>query len=106
MKLCTITRVMGLTGKEHFAVVPIGQPGWPLALCGPTSGPNARHNELEAQFFADAPIMMDMLEDMSRELAEFGLTGAVDGTKTSTLPVLLERVNRLVEKHAQVRKAK
>ena len=92
MKLCTATTLQGPDGKMHYGVVAIGQPGWPLALCGPVDGSNAQQSKAEAQMFADAPAMLDMLEH---------LVTTVDSIPSApdALLVLAERAKRLCAKH-------
>lgn len=99
MNICTTTRVTGLDGKEHFAVVAIGQPGWPLALCGLTSGALAKKNEAQAKIFADATIMLDMLEVLARECSNINPAFPLSNGKLAELMVLAERASSLVAKH-------
>lgn len=96
MKLCTVTKVIGLDHKEHFAIVAIGKPGWPLALCGPTTNPKS---EKEAKFFADAPAMHDMLEYLSKEFGNINPDFPPSNGKVAELALLAERAGRLVAKH-------
>lgn len=91
MKLCTTTTVTGLDGKEHFAVVAVGQPGWPLALCGLTKGAQAKKSEAEAKLFADAPSMLDMLETLALEFGGINPEFPIAPGKQAHLAELVER---------------
>jgi len=106
MKLCTVTKVTGPSNKEHFCVVALGQPNWPLALCGLTQGPNAERSEQEAKLFADAPAMMDMLEHLVLEFGNLNPDFPIAPGKMNELKLLIERASLLKEKHAKIRKAK
>lgn len=99
MKLCTTNIVVGLDGKEHFAVVATGQPGWPIALFGPTSGSMAKKSEAEARFFADAPTMMDMLERLVQEFGNVNPNFPLSAGKVNELQTLAERASSLMSKH-------
>lgn len=99
LRLCTTTRVIGLDGREHFAVVAIGQPNWPLALCGFTSGSLARKSEAEAKLFADAPVMLDMLEILAKEFGNINPAFPLSDGKMAELRTLAERAGRLLGKH-------
>lgn len=106
MQLCTVTKVTGPDGKEHFCVVGLGQPNWPLALCGLTSGPNALRGELEAKLFADAPAMLDMLEVLMREFGNLNQNFAIGSGKLNELKVLVDRASMICQKHEKIRKSK
>lgn len=99
MKLCTTQIVTGPTGKQHFAVVAAGQPGWPLALCGPVDGPLAKQSEAEAKLFADAPVMLDMLEVLVREFSNVNPIFPLSEGKLAELKTLTERASGLCAKH-------
>lgn len=99
MKLCTTTRVTGLDGKEHFAVVAVGQPNWPLALCGFTSGSNAKQSEAEASLFADAPSMLDMLEVLVAEFSNVNQSFPLAAGKLAELKSLTDRATSMCKKH-------
>lgn len=105
MKLCTTSRVTGLDGKEHFAVVAVGQPGWPLALCGPTQGSMAKESQSYAELFAAAPAMLDMLEVLVREFARINPNSPIpaNGGKMTELVNLTERAAALVAKHSNTK---
>jgi hypothetical protein len=100
MKICTTTVVTGLDHKEHFAIVAVGHPGWPIALFGPTGGANAKKSEAEAKFFADAPAMYDMLEHLSKEFGNINPDFPVSAGKVAEMKLLVERASSLVAKHA------
>ncbi len=102
MQLCTTTVVTGLDNKEHFAVVALGQTGWPIALFGPTTGAKAKKSEAEAKFFADAPVMMDMLEVLAQEFGNINPAFPLSAGKIVELQRLVERASTLVAKHANV----
>lgn len=106
MKTCTTTKVMGLDGKEHFAVVALEQTGWPIALFGPTEGANAKKSEAEAKFFADAPTMSDMLEALCLEFWSINPNFPVSAGKVAFLAELVERASALLGKHGLPKKAK
>lgn len=102
MKLCTTTTLTGLDLKEHFAIVYVGQPNWPVAQFGFASGANAKKTEAEAKFFADAPVMMDMLEHLAKEFGNFNPKFPLSDGKINELQTLVERASSLVAKHAGV----
>lgn len=99
MNLCTTSRVTGLDGKEHFAVVALAQQGWPLALCGPTDGAMAKESEAYAKLFADAPVMLDMLEVLKTEFSAINPAFPLSAGKLAELTNLVERATNLVNKH-------
>lgn len=99
MKLCTTTRLTGLDGKEHFAVVAVGQPNWPLALCGFTNGNNAQQSEAEANLFADAPSMLDMLEVLVAEFSNVNPSFLLSAGKMVELTNLADRAALMCKKH-------
>lgn len=103
MKLCTTTVVTGLDQKEHYAIVAMGQPGWPIGLFGLSSGPNAKQSKAEAQFFADAPVMMDMLERLVHEFGTINGAFPLGAGKLAELETLVTRASALVEKHRKCR---
>lgn len=96
MKPCTVTTLQGPLGKMHYGIVALGKPNWPLALCGLVDGPNARQSLAEARLFADAPVMVDMLEHLVNTVK--AMPSAPDA-----LLVLAERSASLCDKHGQVR---
>jgi hypothetical protein len=102
MKLCTTTIVTGLDNKEHFAVVAVGQPSWPIALFGLTNGAKAKKSEAEAKFFADAPVMMDILEVLVHEFGNINPNFPLSAGKVAEMQRLVERASTLVTKHANV----
>jgi len=102
MRLCTTTVVNGLDNKPHFAVVAVGQPYWPLALCGPTDGALAKKSKAEAEFFADAPIMRDMLDLLTKEFGNINPNFPLSAGKINELQLLVERASSLVYKHANI----
>lgn len=106
MRICTTTKVTGLDGKEHFAVVALGQTGWPIALFGPTEGANAKKSEDEAKFFADAPAMSDLLEALCWEFGNFNQNDPVTADKAAFLASLVERAGSLLEKHGMGKKVR
>lgn len=99
MKLCKTTVMVGLDQQEHYAIVAVGQPGWPIGLFGPTRGANAKHNKVEAGFFADAPAMMDMLEHLAKEFGDLDLSQPLSPGKLTMLDALAARASALVAKH-------
>jgi hypothetical protein len=100
MKLCTVTTMMGLDGREHFGIVALGQPNWPLAICGLTDGPNRARSYAEAQCLADAPAMLDVLEVLSREFGAINPEFPLGPGKMAELMILSERAARFIKKHA------
>lgn len=104
MQLCTVTKVTGPDSKEHFCIVGIGQPNWPLALCGLTSGPNVLRSELEAKLFADAPAMLDMLEVLNREFGNINPNFPIAPGKMNELRVLVDRATSMCLKHQKISK--
>lgn len=105
MKLCTTAIVTGLDGKEHFAVVPVGQPGWPVALCGPTTGAMKKESEAAAKLFADAPAMRDMLGVLVTEFATINPAFPLSGGKLAELQTLVERASAIHNKHRGPKRA-
>ena len=99
MKLCTVTRGLDFQGKEHFVVSAVGQPSWPLAICGYTTGEYAKESEAEARVFADAPVMLDMLEHMVRELSNINPEFPLSPGKIAELSVLADRASSLLARH-------
>lgn len=102
MKLCTTTIITGLDLLDHFAIVQVRQPNWPIAQFGFASGANAKKTEAEAKFFADAPVMMDMLEHLAKEFGNVSPQAPLSDDRCIDLQMLAERASRLVAKHAGV----
>lgn len=98
MKLCTVTQVTGPDNREHYAVVALGQLNWPLALCGFTTGPNAKTSKKEAETFAAAPVMLDMLEHLAKEFGNINPKFPLSDGKLAELALLTERAQTLVGK--------
>lgn len=98
MQLCTTTVITGLDQREHYAIVQIGQPGWPIGLFGPVNSPNAKRNKAEAEFFAAAPAMMDMLEALADRFGSVDTTIPLSREKTAELAHLVQRAALLVAK--------
>lgn len=96
MKLCKVVQVTGPDGKEHFAVAALGNLNWPLALCGFATGPNAQASKKEAETFAAAPSMLDMLERLVEIVSNSKPT--LSDKELSELSALAERAQNLVEK--------
>lgn len=103
MKLCTTAVVTGYDQKPHYAIVSIGEPGWPIALMGFSTGPNAAESKAEAEFFADAPAMFDMIEHLAKQFDSLTLNGSITPGQLAQLDVLTERAAALAKKHAKVR---
>lgn len=96
---CIVARVMGLDQKEHFAVVAKKQPGWPLALCGPTSGSMAKDSEAEAHLFADAPAMLSVLQRLTKELGNVNPEFPLSAGKVAELQLIVQDAQHLVTNH-------
>lgn len=101
MKLCTTKVVNGLDNKLHYAIVAVGQPGWPLLLGGVANGAMDKESKAEAEFFSRAPVMNDMLEHLVGLLKDVSPDGVVKGEKLKELCVLATRAAGLVEKNRQ-----
>ena len=99
MKLCTVTTGLDFQGKEHFVVSAVGESSWPLAICGYTTGEYAKESEAEAKVFADAPVMLDMLEHMVREFSNFNPKFPLSPGKAAELSALVDRASSLLAKH-------
>lgn len=104
MKLCTVTTVNGLDNKPHFAIAAIGQPAWPIAILGLVEGSMAKKSKAEAEFFADAPAMMDMLEVLVKEFSQVNPDFPLGAGKIVELQNLAERAASIVAKHAGVKR--
>lgn len=103
MKLCTTTVITGLDQKAHFAIVPVGEPGWPIAVFGCATGAGAKKAKDEAEFFAAAPAMLDMLELLAKEFGAINPAFPLSAGKAVVLDALAERASKLVAKHAALR---
>lgn len=99
MKLCTVTTMNGLDNKLHFAVVEIGAPHWPLALCGLVGGRLAKDSEAQAKLFADAPAILDILEVLAGEFGNINPRFPLAAGKMAELATLAERAAGMVSKH-------
>lgn len=98
----TVTRIQGLDRQEHCAVVAVVKPHttWTVALCGPTRGAFARESEREANLFADAPAMLDLIQRVHAELAGTDLASLPGPGKLDYVNELLERADSIVSRHA------
>ena len=101
MKLCTTTHITSPDDKERFAVVAVGQLSKPLALCGPTKGTGAKESEAYAKLFADAPVMLDMLELLVHEFSRINPACPIPANSGTMVELvsLTERAASLVAKH-------
>lgn len=95
MKHCTVKVVTAPTGVRHFAVATVDKDR-SLALCGSTS---SKKSEAEAKFFADAPLMFEVLECLSREYSNVNMAFPLSHGRIAELMFLTERAKNLVEKH-------
>ncbi len=101
MKLCTTKVVNGLDNKPHYAIVALGQPGWPLLLGGLADGAMDKESKAEVEFFARAPVMNDMLEQLADLLKGVSPDGIVKGEKLESLCALACRAAALVKKNRE-----
>jgi hypothetical protein len=99
MKLCTTTKVTGNDQEEHFAVVAVGQPGWPLALCGKTKGSMSKQSEAYAKLFADASAMLDLLEALYGEFSNINANFPLSAGKLAFLGDQMDRAKQFLNKH-------
>lgn len=99
MKQTTTTVLQGPNGKPHFAIVAVDQPGWPLALMGPAEGPNREDNRRQAAFFADAPVMAELLSHLAAAVGKLPVD-AVPEASREFLGHLVDRSQSLLMRHA------
>ena len=100
MKLCTVGIVDGFGGKKQYAIQPLGKGGssQTVGLFGYAEGAYAKKNKQEADFFAAAPAMYDMLEFLVKEVGNINPNFPLSAGKVAELSLLVERAGKLVEK--------
>ncbi|MYM92478.1 hypothetical protein [Duganella vulcania] len=103
MKPCTVAVITGYDQKPHFAIVHADQPGWPLALLGFATGLGMTENRAQAEFFAAAPTMFELLEHMTKEVVSLNTTTVLPPGHQAKLSMLAERAAVLVARHAKAR---
>ena len=102
MKAYTTTVITGLDNQPHYAVIATEQPHWPIALLGPTTGPNAKTSQAEATFFADAGTMIDLLAFLASEFGNTTASPLTDSRQQRKFQHLVDKATLLITKHARV----
>ena len=103
MQTTTTIIGVGLDGKPHHMIVETGKPGWPLACCGVAEGSGAKQAKLEAEFFASATSMYEIIEALTKEFCNINPDFPLSEGKIAELHVLIERSEVLVSKFKNLR---
>jgi hypothetical protein len=99
MKNCTVGIVDGFVGKKQYAIQTLGTGGssHTVGLFGYAEGANAKKNKQDADFFAAAPAMHDMLVHLVKELGNVNPDFPLSAGKVAEISLFVERASKLVD---------
>lgn len=95
-----VTEVTALDRDRHFAVAVHDKAQFPIALCGRVAGALHKDSKAFAHLFADAPEMLGMLQLLVQEFGSINPAFPIAPGKQAFLQEIIERANRICDRHA------